>query len=251
MEEIDIKEILNYFWDKKIIIIILLILSIGCGVVYNNFFKVPMYQSSTTIALTRTNDGSDNNDSAISERDISFNKQLINTYSSIIKSRRVLDQVIKNLKLKTTSAELMNRISVSNEVDTALLKIAVSDTKKKTAQKITKEILKVFSKEIVNIYDINNITILDEATIPSSPYNINPKKDYVIFAGIGLILGIVIIFIIYYFDTTVKSAEQIESKINIPVLAIIPIAEKKAKPKKKLINIKINVRKKKVKKHAK
>ena len=219
-----------------------------------------MYQSSTTIALTRTNDNSDNNDnSAISERDISFNKQLITTYSSIIKSRRVLDQVISNLKLKTTSAELMSRISVSNEVDTALLKIAVADTNKKTSQKITKEILKVFSKEIVNIYDINNITILDEATIPTAPYNINPKKDYLLFVGIGLIIGIVIIFIIYYFDTTVKSAEQIESKIDLPVLAIIPVAENKPKEKKKLFTNKKNNKKsnkknnekKKVKKHAK
>lgn len=229
MEEIDIKDILNYFWDKKAIIISLLIISLFIGFIYNSFIKVPMYQSSTTIALTKlsnnTSNTLDDSNGAISGSDMQFNRQLISTYRSIIKSRRVMDQVIYNLKLNTTSGALMQRVDVTNEEDTELLKITVSDTNKNDAKETTEEILKVFSKEIVEIYDIDNITVLDKAVVSNTPYNINPKKDYLMFMGIGLILGMVIVFTIYYFDTTVKSAEQIEEKLGIPVLSVLPIVE--------------------------
>ena len=228
MEEIDIKDILSYFWEKKLIIIISFILIVSGGLIYDNFVKVPMYQSSTTIALTRlVNKGNvtENTDNsvAISGGDMQFNRQLISTYSSIIKSRRVIDQVIYNLKLNTTSSSLIGRIDVSNEEDTELMKISVIDSNKYDVKDITEEILKVFSKEIVEIYDIDNITVLDGAIEPTAPCNINIQKDFLMFSGIGLLLGLMIVFVIYYFDTTVKSAEQVEERLGIPILAVVPV----------------------------
>ena len=78
---------------------------------------------------------------------------------------------------------------------------------------------------------MNNVNILDEATTATSPYNINIVKQLVIYIMIGLVLGCGISFIIFYFDRTIKSVEQVEQKIKLPILGGVQMYGKGGKKK--------------------
>ena len=65
---------------------------------------------------------------------------------------------------------------------------------------------------------MNNVDILDEAIEADKPYNINVVKQVIIYFMLGFVLAAGILFIIYYFDRTVKSIEQVEQKIKLPIL---------------------------------
>ena len=52
-------------------------------------------------------------------------------------------------------------------------------------------------------------------------------KDNVIYFGIGLVLSCGVIFIMFYFDTTIKSAESIEEKLGLTVLGVVPEERRK------------------------
>ena len=58
-------------------------------------------------------------------------------------------------------------------------------------------------------------------------------KSLVIFTLVGIVLGIGIITICFYFDTTIKTSEQIEAKFDIPLLGTIPNLEDKKNKKKR------------------
>lgn len=107
MEEIDLKEMFDYFKSKIMWIIISLVIIVGAGNVYTILTRVPMYRSSTTIVLVN-----DNSKSGYNSTELQLNKNLVSTYAEIIKSRKVLKQVISNLDLKCTSAELSSNITV-------------------------------------------------------------------------------------------------------------------------------------------
>ena len=45
------------------------------------------------------------------------------------------------------------------------------------------------------------------------------------FAMVLFILTALVIFLIYYFDNTIKSKDEIEKLLEVPVLAVIPMID--------------------------
>ena len=218
MEEIDLKEMFDYFLGRVSWIIIAVALAVAVGNVYTMFTRVPMYRSTTTLVLV-----SENKDSAsYNTSEQQLNKNLVGTYSEIIKSRTILNAVIRNLDLDYSYTTLQNRITVSSVNNTEIIRIAVADSDPKVATKIANEIANVFVSEINKFYKLNNVSVLDRAENNSVPYNVNYLKDNAIYIMIGLVLSCGIIFIFFYFDTTIKTSEEIEKKLGLTVVGIVP-----------------------------
>lgn len=225
MEEINLKDLFSYFWNKKILIIVVTVVAILGSCIYSLYLQTPMYKSSTTIVLTRTNDDTEN--SGITQNDILLNQKLVSTYREIIKSRRILNQVINNLNLDMDYTTLGSSITVTNEKDTELLRISVSDSDSKQAKTIANEIARVFNNEIVEIYSIKNISVIDYAEEAKNPYNVNIVKQTVLAGLCGAVLACVVVFMMFYFDTTIKNTEEVEDKLGLPLLGAVPMSGRK------------------------
>ena len=230
MEEIDLKELFEMFWNKKTQIILLILIFMVIGIIYSVGFVTPMYSSSTTLVLVGT--GSNSTDpnqtttttDGITTTDITINSKLVATYSELVKSKNILGQVISNLGIDINEDVLRKNIQVTAVEDTELIEITVSNENPEYAAKIANETAKVFKEKIAEeIYKINNVYIVDQATVPSQPSNINYAKNIVIFAFIGAVVAVAYVLILNMLDTTVKTQEDIESSIKLPVLASIPI----------------------------
>lgn len=214
MEEIDLKELFDFVKNKLGLLITITVGICLLGCVYGLLLQKPMYKSYTTIILSGS-------DSQITQSELTLNKNLVDTYAEIVKSRRVLEQVIEELNLDTTYEKLANKISVSAVNNTEIIKITVTDANPIEAKNIANVTANFFSKEVVKLYKMNNVNVLDEANESNNPYNINIVKQIVIYFFIGLIVGAGILFIIFYFDRTIKSAEQVEQKIKLPILGSV------------------------------
>ena len=217
METIDLKDLFDYYKSKLGVVILFVVLVGILGCLYGLFIQKPMYKSSTSIVLI--SEAKDN--SQLTYNDVSVNQNLVSTYSEIVKSKRVLGQVINNLNLNYTYGALSNNIEVSSVTGTQIIKITVTDENSKTAMKVANEIGKVFAKEIPELYNISNVNILDTAEQPSSAYNVNITKQSAISLLAGLVLGLGVVFVMYYFDRSVKNASQIEDKLKLPVHATV------------------------------
>ena len=127
-------------------------------------------------------------------------------------------------------------MSVSSVKDTELIEITVSNENAGYSAKIANEIAKVFTEKVGEIYNINNVHVVDEAEESATPSNINHKKDVVMFVAIGVVVAIAYVIIVNMLDTTVKTEEEIESLVKLPVLASIPmydVAESKRNRRKR------------------
>lgn len=222
-EEIDLKELLTLFWNKKTQIILIVLIFILLGVIYTTGFVKPKYTSSTTLLLATGNTSSKTN--TITTTDVTLNSKLVSTYSELVKSKKVLRQVIANLNIDVEEEELRKNITVSSVKDTELIEITVSNKNPEYSAQIANEIAKVFSEEVNEIYNINNIHVVDEAEIAENPSNINISKNVIIFAFVGIVISIAYVLVANMLDTTVKSAEEIEKDYGIPVIAAIPLME--------------------------
>ena len=216
MEEINLKELFDYFIDKIKYIIIATLVCCLIGGIYTKFLTIPMYKSSTTVIL-----GSNQEGTGITQSDISINNNLVSTYAEIIKSRRVLEQVQKELNESYTYKELASEISVSSINNTQIIKITVADNNALNAKIIANLVAKVFTVEVPELYNLDNVHILDVAIEEDEPYNINVAKSSIIGGLLGLVLSSGIFFVIYYFDRTAKSVEQVEEVLQMPILGSV------------------------------
>lgn len=223
MEEMDLKELFNMFWSKKIQIILIILIFGIIGFIYTIEFITPMYDASTTLVLVSSADETVTTNTMITATDVSLNSKLVATYSELIKSKNVLREVISNLNTDLEEDMLKNYITVSAVEDTELIEITVRNEEPSNAAVIANEIAEVFTDKVKEIYNINNVQIVDKAEVSSEPANINHTKDVIMFASIGLVIAIIYVIVANMLDTTIKTAEDVETAYNIPVLVSIPM----------------------------
>ena len=239
MEELDLKELLQIFWEKKLQIILITAIFMTIGVIYTIAFVTPKYESKTTLLLATNSSGDTNGKESITTTDVTLNSKLVSTYSGLVKSDKIIRTVISNLGIDETAEEVKKSVSVTQVSDAEIIEIKVKNEDPVLAAKITNEIAKVFIERVKDeFYGIDNLRIVDEAEVSEKPYNVNHAKDIVIFAFVGLVIASMYVLVANMLDTTIKSSEDIEKIAGITVLASIPVyetalEEKKTKNKRK------------------
>ena len=227
MEELDLKELFGIFWAKKVQIVLIILIFMVIGIIYTVGFTTPKYSAETTLILASQKNEQQNSNTITTSTstELTVNSKLVSTYSELIKSKNVIRQVIANLNLgnSISEEELKNNITVTQEKDTEIIKISVSNENATSAAKLANETAKVFMKKITELYNINNIQIVDEAEIQTTPSNINHPKDIMIFAFIGIVVAVGYVLVANMLDTTIKSSEEVEKLCNVPVIASIPL----------------------------
>lgn len=217
MEELDLKEIFWIIWDKKKIVLAITAILVLIAAIYSFILQTPKYKSTTTVVLTMSEG---ENATAVTTTDVTLNQKLLGTYVDIVKRDMIIDKVIENLQIANlTSSQLKSDVTVSTKEDTYIIDITVSNENSEYAARIANEIGKVFSEEVSKMYKMNNIYILDSAKVNSTPYNVKPAKYIGIAFIAGIFISCAVIVIMNLFDTTVKSADEIEKALKVPVIA--------------------------------
>jgi capsular polysaccharide biosynthesis protein len=216
-EEIDLREILLVLRKNWRFIALITILAILISGIVSFFILQPLYEASSTILVGRKGE-----DSQTDYQDILLSQKLVTTYGEIIKTSSVLDQVIENQGLNLSVEGLSKKINVSPVKDTEIIRIKVTDQSAFTASNIANEISKVFSLQIQDIMNVDNISILEMASAPNNPIKPNKKLNIAIAAALGMMASIFLVFIKEYFDNTIKTPDDIARHLELPVLASIP-----------------------------
>ena len=226
-EEIDLKSIFNMFWDRKIGIIVIILLCIVAGYVYTTFFVTPVYEATSTAILTSNNESSsdEGGTAGVTQTEVTLNNSLLSTYREIATSDSVVSKVISNLGLNISDDALKSQITVTSATSSQVIQITVENENAELAAKIANEIRQVFTDRVAELYDMQNIKPLDDAKVPTSPSNINHTKDIVMFAAIGVVLAVIYVVIANLLDNTVKSSSDIEKATGLNVIAEIPVYE--------------------------
>ena len=223
-EDIDIKRILEIILSKKLLIVLILLFSILFGYAYSYYYKKPEYKSSVTILLVADENKTNKE---LTQTDLNINNGLISTYSSIAKSTNVVQKTIENLELNMSASSLQKKVDAKQIDRTQFLKISVTNANPELAKNIANELAQVFTQQIKEIYNLQNISIVDEAEVESTPCNVNHMKDIIMFAFAGLFLAMVSVVAIFMFDDTIKSEEDIEKNVKLKAIGTLPVDKEK------------------------
>jgi capsular polysaccharide biosynthesis protein len=223
-KEIDLKDL--FFVLKKHIILIAVITFIAgiAGYMLNQMAVVPLYQSSARII-------------------IGSNADSRQTLQVIVKDSSILDIVIKRMNLKESSDQLASKITVSSIENSQVVSISVVDTNPNVASQIADTVAEVFKEKVPTIMEQSNITILSKAKV--NPVPINPTSKNKLLYGIigGLIIGIGLSFLLDSLEDTIRSKEDIENLLDVPVIGRVQrINKRNVKRKTNISQIDLELR---------
>ncbi|MCB5237691.1 MULTISPECIES: YveK family protein [Niallia] len=228
-ETISLKELFDTLKKRLTLIISITLIAMIVSGIVSYFIITPEYKSSTQILVNQAKE----DQSIYNYNEVQTNVQLINTYSIIIKSAAILNNVKKELDLEMTVSDLNEKISVESAQNSQIMTVSVTDPDPAIALQIANTTAEVFEKEIKNLMMVDNVSILpladdQENQAPISP---NPPLNIAIAAVVGLMIGVGLAFLLEYLDNTVKTEQDIEKLLELPVLGAITTIDENVEAK--------------------
>lgn len=165
------------------------------------------------------------------------------------KIREEIDKELANIEsnlsvLKSSEKILQDSIATYEndalDINRKQLQYSILQRNVETNQKLHETLLtKLKEADIQDTMVISNIRISEKAVLPGSPVRPNKKRNMLLSVIIGLLIGVGLAFLLEYLDRTIRTEEDIERYLQLPVLSVIPRAEQaigeasRAKPVKK------------------
>ena len=216
----ELREFLQIIKKRSKTIVLITLAIILITVIFNIFILDDVYEVYTTLMVSSKKDRSSTQD--IQYNDILLNQKLVKTYSTIATSNRVMEQVIAELGISASPEDLKEKLTVTSVGETEIIKISVLDKDREFAVDLANVTADAFMNEVVDIMKMDNVQVIDEAQIPEKPVKPRRLLNMVVAAILGIMVGLGVAFLQEYLDNTIKTTEDVEKYLGVPVLGIIP-----------------------------
>lgn len=221
--EIDLLELMYCLLGGwKIILCLALVCAIVAGV-FTVFFVTPMYCATSTIyVLSRK-------DSAINMSDLQIGTALTSDYVKVFSMWEVHEEVIANLDLPYSYAQMEKMLTVNNDSGTRMLDISIKSPSPTEAAAIANEYANVASQYIAQTMATDKPNIMSVALVPTNPVSPNKTKNIMLGFILGFLLGAGFITLRTITNDTYKTAEDIRKYTGLVTLAVVPVENETGK----------------------
>lgn len=210
-------DLLHVLFQKKWIVILLIVVSLIAAFIYDTFLKQPKYVSNAKIIVINSSDTG-----TISSTDITTATYLVADYAELIVDRAVLEEVGKQLSPKLTFEQLRGAVSVSIPENSRIIAISVTTANPEYSKQIADKVCEVAKKKITEVIGVDKVNQFGPASLPktSSTHSRSSVLLFGFLVGVALSLGFAILYI--YISDRVTSEDDIENYLDVPALARIP-----------------------------
>ncbi|EOB26381.1 capsule biosynthesis chain length determinant protein Wzd [Streptococcus pneumoniae 357] len=221
--EIDVFQLFKTLWKRKLMILIVALVTGTGAFAYSTFIVKPEYTSTTRIYVVNRNRG---DKPGLTNQDLQAGTYLVKDYREIILSQDALEKVATNLKLDMPAKTLASKVQVAVPADTRIVSISVKDKQPEEASRIANSLREVAAEKIVAVTRVSDVTTLEEARPATTPSSPNVRRNSLFgFLG-GAVVTVIAVLLIELLDTRVKRPEDVEDVLKIPLLGLVPDFDK-------------------------
>lgn len=242
-QELDVRRywetILQWWW----FILLAVVVGAGSGYVFSRV-QEPLYEATTKLMIQES---SYSPLTRLSDMEVS--QRLANTYSEMVKTSPVLQEIITELQLDISLERLKGNIDTEVLRNTQLLRISVTSNDPAEAQRIANTLTEVFIRQSQErrvgevtrlrsalsaagisqttellreqIYATGNIVIVEPARLPQDPVSPRTTRNVILALLLGAIVGIIGSFFLEYLREGVRTPEHLR-RLGLTALGIVP-----------------------------
>lgn len=212
---IDIQELAYVLWKKIGILLLCTIIGAGVTGVYTKLFVTPQYQSSAMIYIYGST-------ASFNSSKLTLSSELTEDYTTLAKSREVMEGVIDKMGFDCTTQELASAISVSHDENSSILMMTATNSDPKVAADIANSVADETAERISEVMNIDKPSTVEDAVVSSSPVSPNLLKNILIGAFAGLVIAAGVVVLSFLKDDTIKTADDVAHYLDTTLLACLP-----------------------------
>jgi capsular polysaccharide biosynthesis protein len=217
---LQITDYLKIFWKRRWLILIIAIIAVASSYGFSKM-QPRVYQASVKLLAepSKPDYGLD-----------LFLRSRLSSYQQLLSTREMAQQVIDKGQLDISADQLLSNIHVQPLPDQSIVNLTIDDENPQRAQFIANTIADTF----VQMNDEKNAALaegelrvnvskLDTPQVPSAPYKPSTKVNVLAGGVIGLVFAFLLAFAVEFLDTSLKSPEDVQRQLGLPVLGSIPV----------------------------
>lgn len=216
--EINLGELFKVLKKNILMIIVISLLCAAVGLVSSMFLISKKYSSEATIYITPkvTEQGT------IDYNSIQTNSRMVNNYMEILKGETILAKVADQVGMESYE-DVLDTLTISNPENTELISVSSETTDPELSQQIVSLVISTFTEDMMDILNLNNVTIINDAKVNENPVSPSVPRYTILGLAVGLVISCGYVFITFLFDKRLRTREEAENFLGVPVLATVPL----------------------------
>ena len=235
MELTDYIRILRKNW---LIIIIATLVGVAIAAGWS-LTRTPEYEAQSTVFVSSQTGGT----IAELQQGSNFTQSRVTTYTNLVSTPIVMNPVIAELGLGVTANELADAVTASNQLNTTLITITVTDADPVKAANIANALGASLTAAVESIETPNGtdtspvrLTRVKDAIPALSPSSPNVPLNLALGALVGLALGIGAAVLRTVLDTRIRTSRDVEQVTDRPLIGAIAF-DPKAKTRPLIVHV--------------
>lgn len=201
--------------------IILLLTSLTA--IYSFFIADPIYKTTTKLFIGKNVSDSKTDEYDVNE--VSMFQKLMQTYAGFAKAPDLIDKAMEESNIDLTSEYILKKFTVTTGQEDQFLTFEYESEDRDEGVRVLEAITSEFMNSASRFIPNGTVEIVETPKYPKEAFSPNEVKNILFAFIIAIVLGIGLIFILEYLDNTVKSREEIEKILNVPIIGIVPEAD--------------------------
>ena len=217
-ETIDLLELLGVVRRHIVALLLTTVLAAAAGFAVSKFLMTPQYQASALMIVNTRQDTTAN----VTSDQLNSASKLVSTYSIIVKSDTVLNQVIANLGLNMSYETLAGKVGVAAVDDTQVMEITVTVANPDGARQVCEQITQVAPDAILTAVEAGSVKVISAASVDPDPVSPNVMRNTAIAGVLGLVVCLGVLFLQVLLDNKINTEEDVTKQLGLNVIGVIP-----------------------------
>ncbi len=215
--EIDLKELMFHLVGKWKTVCLSVLFCALLGLCAAMYLQTDTYVSKTSVYVNSQQK------EATNYSNLQTGNLMTKDYEVLVKGRSVLETVIHDLQLKISYRTLKNMVSVSVPEDTRIVEITVQSTDPYLSKDIADSVREVSSQKIVGIMGVGEVITVEKANLPETGSESDLMRNTILGGMLGAVLACGIYTVMFVFNDTICTQEDVERYLGLGVLGTIPV----------------------------
>jgi capsular polysaccharide biosynthesis protein len=221
-DTLSLKDVLGVLRRRFWIVLVIVFIAEVLAALLSYVILPPVYQADTSLIVNEKQTATQGTNS-IDYSQIQTSQALAVTYAKIITSRAILQDTVDTLRLPETLKQLTAMTTVQVEGSTEIIDVSVKDKDAARAANIANTIANSFITQLPTLVNrVENVSVIDRAVPVTEQVSPRPLLNIAVAFVAALMLGVLLAFLVDYFDDTVKTPGDIKKLFGLRVLAVVP-----------------------------
>lgn len=217
--EIDLVELMYRMIEKIKWIILAAVIGMVVGVLFTKLVITPEYEATSKLYVLQSNN------QVVDLTALNMSDKLTSDYVQVFKNWHVHEKVISTLNLEYTYKEIQDMLTITTPSDTRIIEIKVTSTDPQEAYDIAMAYANIAPAFIEAKMETSRPNIFEEARVPTKPSAPSLVKNVVLTTFLGAAIAIAIIFIQFIADDRIRTADQLQKRLGLATLGMMPVQE--------------------------